>query len=192
MGITAENFFEYIYQVIFSPKKFFENEEITCSTRLAVTNVVFITIMMKTASSIADSSIHNWSFIFSLIFSCIGALILWFLSALFFEFVAKIFNKREKLKELLFYTAFAPIPFLLFIPLNFLKGSGTIGYVLATNAQLLIYFWIIVLYALAIKSVYKLTYARSFMFIILPFIAIFFSLCWSICFFSKIWGIFSI
>ena len=192
MGITTDNFFENIYNVIFSPNDFFENEEITFSTRLAAGTVAFITVLMKTSAATADGSIHNWSFIFALISSVIGALLIWFLSALFFEFVAKIFNKKEKLKQILFYTAFAPIPTLLFIPLNFIKGLGSVSYVLSTDIQLLIYFWVIILYVRAIKSTYKISFAKSFMFIVLPFVSIFFSLCWSICFFSKLWGIFSI
>ena len=41
MGITVNDFFENIYSVIFSPKAFFEREDITISIRLALVTVIF-------------------------------------------------------------------------------------------------------------------------------------------------------
>ena len=45
MGITVNDFFENIYSVIFSPKAFFEREDITISIRLALVTVIFISLI---------------------------------------------------------------------------------------------------------------------------------------------------
>ena len=192
MGITTDNFFENIYSVIFSPKAFFEREDLTISIRLAIATLVLITVISKIASGIFDGSITSVTFILSILWSIISTIFLWFITALFFEYVAKIFDKGGNLSRILFYTAFAPIPYIFFAPLNLLKNFDTFGYLLATNAEFLLYLWIIFLYILAIRAVYKISLSRSFMLVFLPFVASFFAIYWIICFCSKIWYIFSI
>lgn len=192
MGITTENFFENIYQVIFEPKNFFEKEDRIISIRLALSTIIFITIFAQLSKAILNSEITNWFFIFSLIGSIIGTILIWFLSALFFEYIAKIFNNDGKIQQLLCLFAYAQVPIIFFAPLNIIKNIGNFGYILSTNIEVILYFWIIILYALALKNTYKLTYARAFMLIFLPFISSFFALYWLICFFSKIGYIFSI
>ena len=192
MGITLDKYFENIYSVIFSPKAFFEREDLTISTRLAVTTVTLVAAISKISISIFDGSITNPLFNLTLIYSVVSAIFLWFVTALFFEYTAKIFEKDGSLKKILFYTSFAPVPYIFFAPLNLLKSVGTFGYLFGAYAEFFLYLWIIFLYVLAIKSVYKITLARSFMLIFLPFIAGFFAINWMIGFFSKIWYIFSI
>lgn len=192
MGITLDKYFENIYSVIFSPKAFFEREDLTISTRLAVTTVTLVAAISKISISIFDGSITNPLFNLTLIYSIVSAIFLWFVTALFFEYTAKIFEKDGSLKKILFYTSFAPVPYIFFAPLNLLKSVGTFGYLFGAYAEFFLYLWIIFLYVLAIKSVYKITLARSFMLIFLPFIAGFFAINWMIGFFSKIWYIFSI
>ena len=192
MGITTENFFENIYQVIFTPKEFFENKEKNISIRLALCTIIFITTFTKIAKAILESNLTNWFFIFSLIGSIIGAILIWFLSALFFEYIAKIFERDGKINELLSLFAYAQVPFIFFAPLNIIKNLGNFGYILSTNIEVILYFWIIILYAFSLKATYNLTYSRSFMLIFLPFISAIFSLYWLICFFNKICYIFSI
>ena len=191
MGITTDNFFENIYSVIFSPKAFFEREDLTVSVRLALATLI-LAVISKIASGIFDGSIYNIMFIFSIIWSIISTIFLWFITALFFEYVAKIFDKGGNLQRILFYTAFAPIPYIFFAPLNLLKNFTSFGYLLAANIEFLLYLWIIFLYVLAIRAVYKISLSRSFMLIFLPFIASFFAIYWIICFCTKLWYIFSI
>ena len=192
MGITTDKYFENLYSVIFSPKAFFEREDLTISIRLAVTTVILITVLSKIATSIFDGSITNMWFVPSLIWSIICAIILWFITGLFFEYTAKIFEKDGNLSKLLFYTSFAPVPYIFFAPLNLLKSVGTFGYFLGAYCEFFLYLWIIFLYVLALKTVYKITLARSFMLIFLPFLATFFAFNWMVGFFTKIWYIFSI
>ncbi len=192
MGITTNDFFENIYSVIFSPQAFFEREDITVSTRLALGTVIFISVLTKIALGLFDKSILSYTFIFGLIWHVIFTVIIWFLTALFFEYIAKIFDKGNNLKKLLYLTAFVPIPYIFYAPLNIMKKIGNIGYIFGSLIEFSLYLWIIILYAYSLRAVYKITLSRSFMLIFLPFIASFFAMHWTICFISKMWYIFSI
>lgn len=192
MGITVNDFFENIYSVIFSPKAFFEREDITISIRLALVTVIFIALINKITLGIFDGSILNLMFILSLLGSIISTVLLWFLTALFFEYIARIFDRGKKLEKILFLTAFVPIPYIFFAPLNLVKQIGEIGYIFATIIEFVLYFWIIFLYALALRAAYNITISRAFMLIFLPFVASIFAINWMVCFVSKLWYIFSI
>ena len=192
MGITVNDFFENIYSVIFSPKAFFEREDITISIRLALVTVVFIALINRITLGIFDGSILNLMFILSLLGSITSTVLLWFLTALFFEYIARIFDCGKKLEKILFLTAFVPIPYIFFAPLNLVKQIGEIGYIFATIIEFVLYFWIIFLYALALRATYNITISRAFMLIFLPFVASVFAINWMVCFVSKLWYIFSI
>ncbi len=192
MGITLDKYFENIYSVIFSPKAFFEREDETCSIRLAVTTIILITAITKITTSIFDGSITNQFFILSLIWTIICGIFFWFITALFFEYTAKIFSKEGNLSKVLYYTSFAPIPYIFFAPLSLIKEIGTFGYFIGTYTQFFLALWIIFLYALAISNSYKISIARSFMLIFLPFLASIFASYWTIGLFSKLWYIFSL
>ncbi len=192
MGITTEEFFENIYSVIFSPRAFFKREDLKISIRLAFGTIVFIALVGKVASGIFEGSILSVNFIFSLMWHIITTIVLWLLTALFFEYTAKIYDRAGKFSKLLYLTAFAPVPYIFFAPLNLLKQTGGTGYILAANIELLLYLWIIILYAFSLRAAYNITLSRSFMLIFLPFISSFFAIYWLISFFLKIWYIFSI
>lgn len=192
MGITFDDFFENIYSVIFSPKAFFERKDTIISVRLAFGNIIFVSLLFQLTSGILNGTVLKFSFIFTLILNILMTIFLWFLTTLFFEYIAKIFNRNEGLSKLLFYTSFAPIPYIFFAPLNIIKNIGDLGYIIGVTIEILLYFWIIVLYAYVLRTVYKITLSRAFMLISVPFISVFFAINWMVCFFSKMWYIFSI
>ncbi len=193
MGITTDEFFENIYSVIFSPKAFFEKKDRTISIRLAAATVAFIAVINKLIASVFGTSTTNiFLLIFFLILQVAAMLVLWFLTALFFEYTAKIFDKSGNFHKVLFYTSFAPIPYIFFAPLNLLKQFSNSGYFIGSIAELILYFWIIFLYALSIRAAYDISISRSFMLIFLPFVSSFFAIYWLVCFFIKIEAIFSI
>ncbi len=192
MGITTNDFFENIYSIIFSPKAFFEREEMTVSVRLALATVIFISLIYNITKGIFDTSIVDASFIFTLIFKTVFAVFFWFITALLFEYIAKIFDKDGNLNKLLFYTAFAPVPYIFFAPLNLVKHAGAFAFAIASLIEFCLFIWIIYLYSLALKATYKISNARAFMLILIPFISAFFALFWIVCFFIKLCYIFSI
>ncbi len=192
MGITTDEFFENIYNVIFAPKLFFEKKEVKISIRVAIGTLVLVSVISKIAAEIVNGSVREELFILKLIGAVLGTIIIWFLTGLFFEYTAKIFNKGGNLEKILYYTSFAPVPYIFFAPFNLLKNLGEWGYIFASNIELIIYIWIIILYAFSLRTAYNISLSRSFMLIILPFLASFFAIYWMIGFFTKIWYIFSI
>ena len=121
MGITFNDFFENIYCVIFSPRKFFEREDIKISLRLALFTVMIIAAVVKIASGVSDGSIREKYFILLFILNIFGAVCIWFFTSLFFEYIAKIFDRGGNPAKILYYTAFAPVPYMFFAPLNLIK-----------------------------------------------------------------------
>ncbi len=192
MGITTEEFFQNVYNVMFSPKDFFENENVNSSLRLAIGVIAAMTVVNKFAFALAGNSINGWSFIFSLIWGVIFSVIMWFIIALFFEYMAKIFDRGGHIVKLLYLSAFAAIPSLFFAPLNLLKQIGEFGYVLSVISGCLLYLWIFILYAYAVKNTYKITLARAFMLIFLPIISSILAIYQIAGFYHKMWYIFSI
>lgn len=192
MGITTENYFEYIYSVIFSPKSFFEDENIQTSARLAIGTVVLVTLFTQIGVAISNNTILETFFVLSLLWKVCFTVVCWFITGLFFEYIAKIFDKNGGLSKILFYSAFAAVPFIFFAPLDILKNTGSIGFIIGSNAEILLYLWIIYLYANALKSAYGISLSRAFMLISVPFIGLFFAFSWTIGFFTKLWYIFSI
>lgn len=192
MGITTDDFFVKIYNVLFSPKEFFENKEEKISLRLALGTLIAITIITQTCIAITNKEIQSISFAFVLAVKIMGTIFYWFLSSLFFEYIAKIFSNENHLKKVLFYTAFAPLPYIFFAPLNLLKEANNIGHIIGSNAEFLLYIWIICLYVYALKTSYNISMARAFMLLSIPFIGIIFAFNWGIGFISKICYIFSI
>ncbi len=186
MGITHKEYFENIYEVIFNPLEFFKRNDLTVSIRQAAGTVIWVSIFTVLAQAIADKSIFNNIFLgFTLILKIGLILIAWTLTGLFFEYIAKIFSRECGLNTVLFNTSFAMVPYIFFAPLDVLKQSGDTGYTIGAILQMLIYFWIIVLYANAIKKSYDISIARAFMIILLPFIGTFFAISWAIGFCMK-------
>lgn len=191
MGITADEFFENIYSVIFSPKAFYENKELKMSLRVALGTIIFVALINKFAQAILDGSVIKFTFISSLLWHVVFIVFVWFLTSLFFEYTAKIFSNGGNLSKILFYTAFAPVPYIFFAPLNLVKQAGNLGYIFGSLSEFAIFIWIVVLYAYSIRAVYNISLSRAFMLIFLPFVSAFFVIYWSICFIVKMGYIFS-
>ena len=192
MGITTEEFFQNIYNVMFSPKDFFENENLAISTRLAIFVVIVISAIKKTGYSISDNSINGLMFFAALVKSIICSILIWLIIAVLFEYVAAIFNKDGNLRKLLFLTAFASMPVIFFAPLSIIKQMGQYGYYLSIILGCLLYFWIFILYAKSIKNTYNITLARAFMFIFIPIISLVPVVYQIVGFSHNMWYIFSI
>lgn len=110
----------------------------------------------------------------------IGILFVWAISAMFFDFIGKIFGTGGKVRYLLNYSAYTLLPYIFIAPFEILKNSSKIGYFFGTKLELLLFFWVIVLYAKTLEKTYNLTKTSSFMFVFLPAIAIGFALIWLI------------
>ena len=106
MGITADEFFENVYNVIFSPKSFFDNKEVKISVRLAVATVAIMSVIGSLTKLVIDESIAFVLSIPMLLFTVFMAVLIWFLTALFFEYIAKFFQLKIILKKYYFLLRF--------------------------------------------------------------------------------------
>ena len=186
MGITHKEYFENIYDILFTPFEFFKRNDLTVSLRQAAGTVLWVSLFTIIGSAIASGEIFNNLFIsFLIICKIFIILVAWTFTGLFLEYIAKIFSRECGLNTVLFYTSFAMVPYIFFAPLDVLKKSGDAGYTIGTIAEMFLYFWIIILYVNAIKKSYNISIARSFMMILLPFIGTFFAISWAIGFFTK-------
>ena len=192
MGITSEEFFQNSYNVMFAPAEFFNAEEKKISLRLSFCIIIAIAAVNKYAFSISDEAVYSWTFIFPLLLSIICTLFVWLLSALFFEYTAKIFDKSGHISVFLYLSAFAMIPSILYAPLNLLKQAGQAGYIISAVLSCLLCLRLLYLYVYAAKSAYGISFARAFMLIILPFAAIIPAVCLSADVIAEISRIFSI
>lgn len=185
MGITVKDYFENIYNSLFSPFEFFDNDNTVVSIRQALGTVIGVSAFSLLGQGIANKSVFSVAYPFTFVFTILGIILLWFLTGLFLEYLSKIFTQENRLHKILFYTSYAMIPYIFFAPLDILKKSGTTGYSIGVIIGMLLYFWIIFLYVLAIKKSYNISIARAFMILLLPFISTFFALTWAISFFVK-------
>lgn len=192
MGITVNDLFENLYGVIFTPKNFFERENCQYSVRAAAAVLITISALLKISNAVFSGTFGELSFGFGLVGHLLYIITVWFLTGLFFEYTAMIFDKGGKLKQVLFYTAFASVPYIFFLPAELIKNTGNVGYFIGTIIEILLYLRIIFLYAYSLRAAYNISFSRSFMFIFIPFVSLFFFIYWSICFFSKLWYIFSV
>lgn len=192
MGIKTDEFFENIYSVIFSPKEFFENKDIKISLRVALFNILFITIFANSVVSVLQGKFFRLDFIFEIILLSISAVIFWLISGLYLEYIAKIYSKNVGFTKILFYLSFIPVPYIFLAPLSLFLLSGNVFHIIALFLQCVLFFWIIFLCVYCLKVVYETTLSRAFMLIFLPFISTLFFIYLSVCLSSNFRYIFSI
>ena len=153
---------------------------------LITVNIIFFTLKY-------DFSVNTYGkYLPGLVLSCIGGVILWYIAGGFFEFVAAIFQKSGKMKQIMCCFAYSLLPIILFAPIQLLKSIGPTGYFLSVVFEILLYFWSVYLMAKSIEITYNLTFSRAVMIIFLPIICSFISVFWLIEFFSKMIYIFKL
>lgn len=187
------NYFHTVYKILFEPQSAFEELKDYTSTSQALITLVWVNTFLLTLKYMFTGNILNViGYVFTLIFYIISILISWLILGLFFEYIAKIYDKSGKLKNILYLSSFSAIPWIFLAPLELLKGFGDIGYFLGTILELIIYLWTIFLYCKALQTAYDLKFSRSIMLIFLPFLASFFAFFWIIGFFTKLGYIFTV
>ena len=109
-----------------------------------------------------------------------GILFVWVISAIFFDYIAKIFDKGGQKRQLLTYSSYTLLPYIFVAPFEMLKNSTHLGYFLGTKLEILLLVWVMVLYAKSLEKTYNLSKTSSIMLVFLPSIAIGFALIWVI------------
>ena len=188
-----KNYFLLIYKVLFETNDVFAEIKQSPSTSKAILTLVWINIFLLSIKYAFTGGVLNiFSYLFMLIFYLTSTLVSWAILGLFFEYIAKIYDKSGKLKTLLYLSSFSALPWIFIAPLELLKDFGDIGYFSGTLLELIIYFWTIFLYCKSLEYTYEIKFSRSIMLIFLPFLATFFAFFWLIGFFTKLGYIFTV
>ena len=170
-----KKYFENLYNILFAPNEAFENIEETTTMPVAVLTLVLTnTVMFLLKSTPADGFLGGIFYFFGYVGFIFGTMFTWFLTAIFFEIIAKIFSKSGKLRILLKRTSYVCLPVIFFAPFELLKQSSDTGYFFGTKFEILLYFWMIFLYAKSLEKTYDLKFSSSLLLIFLPLIAFIF------------------
>ena len=122
----------------------------------------------------------------------IGILFVWVISAIFFDYIAKIFGNGGKIRSLLNLSSYSLLPYIFMAPFEILKNSSKIGYFFGTKLQILLLVWVIILYAKSLANTYNLSKSSSIMLVFIPTIAIGFAFIWLIGTFFNIGYIYTV
>lgn len=176
---------ENIYKVIVSPTYAFEDIKKEGNLFGALVIVVFISFFLHVLRFEHTGNIINFGLcLFTLQFSIVFALFVWLITALFFEFLAKVFDKSGNLRAFLKLSAYALVPAIFIAPVSIIKTLGFAGYFFGVLGELLIYLWIVYLTLKALQISYNLKFSRVLFLIAVPFVSWFMLFFWLIGFFA--------
>ena len=170
-----------IFNVLFSPKEAFETLKAETTMPLAIatigwTNSIFFFARHRVSSGFWGDA----AFLATYVFSMLGILFVWFASGLFFEFTARIFSKSGRLRTLLTLSAYSLLPYIFVAPFELMKKFSPTGYFFGTKLEILLYLWVIILYARALEKTYEIKFSSSLSLIFLPLLAVEFAVIWLI------------
>ncbi len=188
-----EKYFNNLYRLLFETDSIFIEIKDSPKISQGLFTLIWVNIFLYTLRYVFTGEILNvFLYLFTLICFLTSVLFSWFMLGLFFEYIAKIFEKSGNLKKILYLSSFTVLPWLLLAPLELLKEAGNIGYFFGVFFELIVYFWTIFLYCKSLQHSYDLKFSRSVMLIFLPFIAMFFAFFGGIGFFTKLGYIFTV
>lgn len=174
-----EKYCENLYKILFE-FDFSENSEDTPIYKPMLTLIWTSLFMYLPSRNLPNGLGEDVMFLGGIGIYLIGILFVWISSSLFFDFIARIFNKGGKIRPLLINSAYTLLPYIFVAPFEMLKKSSQIGYFLGTKFEILLLLWVIILYAKTLANTYNLTKTSSFVLVLLPSIAIGFSVIWLI------------
>lgn len=182
-----KDYFEKLYKILFE----FDFSEISVGEPVykSLFTLIWTSLFLYIPTNVLNV---DYLYISNLCSYLIKTILLWVFSAIFFDTVARIFNKGGKIKELLNLTAYTFLPLIFIAPFNLIKTSTEIGYFLGTKLEILLLVWIMVLYAKVLEKTYTLTKTSSYLLIFLPTIAIGFAIIWLIGTFTNIGYIYTV
>lgn len=170
---------EYLYKILFEFD--FEGVKEYTTMPVSVLTLIWTSLFLFVAKTSFSSGFSaDFKFIFSILLYIIGILLVWFFSAIFFEIIAKIFNKAGKIRTLLELSGYSLLPYIFIAPFELLKKSSDIGYFLGTKIELLLFLWVMCIYATILRKTYDLEKTSSYLLVFLPVISIFFIIMWLI------------
>lgn len=174
-----KDYISNLYKVLFE----FDFSGIKDSTTMprAVLTILWTSLFLFVVKNINLGGFWgDFKFLSGMIFYLIGMYFVWFFTAIFFEFVMKIFGKAGKIRTLLTLSSYCLLPYIFIAPFELMKKFSDLGYFFGTKFELLLFFWVILLYARSLKETYDIENSSSYMLVFLPFVTFVFSLMWVI------------
>lgn len=172
---------ENLYKVLFEPKTAFDGLKEDTPMSVAVMTVIWTNVFLYVTKHLISGGFGGeFTYLLKLIFTVGCVMFFWFVTALFFEFTAKAFGKSGQIRTLLTLSAYSFLPYIFIAPCELIKKFSQTGYFWGTKIEILLFVWVIFLYALALKKTYDLKKSSHFVLIFLPMAAFVFSLMWLI------------
>ena len=128
----------------------------------------------------------------SLILYLFSIYFFWFITALFFEFIAKVFGKAGNIRQLLMLSSYSLLPYIFMAPLEMMKKFSSTGYFWGTKFELLLFLWVIIIYASSLAKTYDLKKSSSYLLVFLPLVSFLFAFIWLIGSFFNLGYIYSV
>ena len=174
-------YLENLYKVLFEPFTAFETLKEDTPMSVAICTVIWTNLFpFFTRNYVTSGFGGEFLFFTKLIFSLIGILLFWFITAVFFEFVSKAFGKSGEIRTLLTLSSYAFLPYVFLPCFELMKKFSKTGYFWGTKFEILLFLWVIFLYAHALRKTYDLKISSSFVLIFLPLVAFGFAVMWLI------------
>lgn len=174
-----QKYIENLYKILFE-NDFEEVQENTTVLRAIFTILWTSLFLFLSKFNFHNGTVTTLLFVSSMFGYLFSIYSFWLISALFFEFIAKIFDKSGKIRKLLMLSSYCLLPYIFFAPLESMKKFSDTGYFLGTKLELLLFFWVMFLYASALANTYGIKKSSSFLLVFLPSVAFVFGIIWLI------------
>lgn len=174
-----QKYIEDLYKVLFENNfdDVFENTTVLKAVGTILWSCLFLFVAKFNFHNGGNTSLLFMTSMFGYLFSIY---FFWIISAVFFEFIAKIFGKAGNIRKLLMLSSYCLLPYIFFAPFEMMKKFSDAGYFLGTKFELLLFLWVIVLYAKALAKTYDLQNTSSVMLVFVPSVAFGFGIIWLI------------
>lgn len=174
-----KNYIENLYKILFEFD--FDGVKDATTMPIAVGTLTWTSLFLfLTKNAIHGKGLAELKFFFLLIFFVVGTLIVWLFSAIFFELLAKIFYQSGKIRTLLTLTSYSLLPYIFFPCFELMKNFSNAGYFFGTKLQILLFLWVILIYAKALAKTYDLKKSSSILLVFIPLISYIFLAIWLI------------
>lgn len=186
-----DKFLKNMYGILFSPEETIEN----LIEAQPLLQAVMIVILLSIAAYLLtyDVAIITGFDIVLMLMGVLGivisSIIIWLILASFFELVSRVFNDESHYKQLLVLIGFALLPWIFMAPLELLKINSILA-AISSLFEVGVWLWSICLIFLSVKSLYKLTTKKTWLFLLTPFLGTIVALNWVSQFFTIVMNIF--
>lgn len=179
------DFLDNFYGILFSPvitfDKLKENQPLFQSFLI----ILFVSILGSVLNFKPTTEGIIWLGLGIIIKAFIG-IISWLFLAFFLDIIASVFKNSGKIKAFLTLSAFALIPWMFLGPVELFKTGGILGHFLSILLGLAIWLWVIVLTVIAINKAYDLSFGRTLVLLLIPFLGGCLALYWTLGFFTTL------